>query len=60
MASLSKAGFLALSDHLDRASEVQYHAKAALDNHLRQHGCMAEAEESAGAGGHEVVGILSG
>ena len=36
----SKGEFLALTDELDRVSEVLEHARAALDQHIQEHCCL--------------------
>jgi len=41
-----KEEFLALSDELDRESETLDHARAALDNHIRQHCCLTRGTAS--------------
>src|SRR5690242_14187666 len=42
-----KSEFLALSDELDRATEVLDHARVALRVHVRQHCCLAQTSASA-------------
>jgi hypothetical protein len=38
----SRSEFLTLNDEFDRANELLGHARAALDNHVRQHCCLAQ------------------
>lgn len=53
MGYCSKAEFLVLTDNLDRASEEVDRTRAALDEHIRIHGCAeeqrAEVRPAAGA-----------
>ncbi len=46
MGSCTKAEFLVLSDSFDRASQALDEARAALEAHIRSHGC----EKGAAAG----------
>jgi hypothetical protein len=41
-----KSEFLALSDDLDRATEVLYHARRAFESHIRQHCCLSKTSVS--------------